>query len=318
VGAAHDAEYQKEKDAFLTKFPKDPQRWRWNFMDARRAMSDVDNREQGTKTAKAALAEVLTAKDVPLDLREQASLMNFKLDVFNHVPLSDLAKDLSDHNKAFPKSTSTASLARGIVQQVVDGQQSLGRTEEQVIARLRELKASIDGPLASATADRLTELETLLDLKTSPMELKFTDVEGHPFNLEAYRGKVVLIDFWATWCGPCVEGLPEVIDQYRKFHDQGLEIVGISFDQDKQALQQFVKDKQMPWIQFFDGKAWDNVYGRKYGIRAIPAMWLVGRDGRVVDFNARTRLTEKIPDLLEKQPGAASTATDLRTPAEKS
>jgi thiol-disulfide isomerase/thioredoxin len=140
----------------------------------------------------------------------------------------------------------------------------------------------------------------LLELKKEPMELKFTAVDGREFDIADYRGKVVLIDFWATWCGPCIAGMPELIDLHKKHHEAGLEIVGISFDRDKEALEKFVADNEMPWVQYFDGKTWDNDYGRKYRIRAIPTMWLVGRDGKVVDFSARMNLAEKVEKLLSE------------------
>jgi hypothetical protein len=92
--------------------------------------------------------------------------------------------------------------------------------------------------------------------------------------------------------------LPEVIELYGKHHDKGLEIVAISFDKDKDALTSFVEKKEMPWPQYFDGKFWENEYGVKYGINGIPTMWLVGKDGKVHDFQARQKLGEKIEKLL--------------------
>ncbi len=73
-------------------------------------------------------------------------------------------------------------------------------------------------------------------------------------SLAGYKGKVVLVDFWATWCGPCVDELPNVIAAYKKYHDKGFEIVGISLDQDKAKLEEFLKEKGMTWPQFLDGK----------------------------------------------------------------
>jgi hypothetical protein len=92
-----------------------------------------------------------------------------------------------------------------------------------------------------------------------------------------------------------------------------LEIVGISFDQDKEALQKFVKDKEMPWPQYFDGKVWQNDYGQKYGIEAIPTMWLLDRDGKVIDLRARDGLANKIKKLLAADASAPSSAATPTT-----
>jgi thiol-disulfide isomerase/thioredoxin len=309
TGSAHDAEYESQKAAFLKQYPNDPLRWGWNLLDARRAMSGMKNREQASKLAKSALTEAMAADDAPPEIREKASTMNLQLDIFDRVPVDSLAKTYSEYAKAYPKSPARGVLAESIMELAARGEIS-----EDAVVRLRDLKAKSDGLLATIVGVKIAELEKLLALKATPLEMKFTDVDGHEFNLEAYRGKVVLLDFWATWCGPCVAGLPEVIDQYKKNHDHGLEIVGISFDQDKDALQQFVKDKQMGWEQYFDGKGWGNEYGQKYAIHAIPQMWLIGRDGKIVDFNARAGLPEKISKLLKSTDGAPEATS---TPAAK-
>ncbi|HEY2761454.1 MAG TPA: TlpA disulfide reductase family protein, partial [Pirellulales bacterium] len=249
TGSDHDAEYAAQKTAFAKEYPQDPLRWRWNLMDARRAMGGTKNREQGAKVAKAALAEVIAADDAAPEIREKAITMNLQLDIFTRQPVDELAKTYSEYAKAFPKSSARGALAESIMEMVARGEIS-----EEAVARLRDLKEHSDGLLAAIVGVKISELEKLLALKANPLELKFTDVQGKKFDLESYRGKVVLVDFWATWCGPCVAGLPEVIEQYKKYHDQGLEIIGISFDEDKDALQQFVKDKDMGWVQFFDGK----------------------------------------------------------------
>ena len=134
-----------------------------------------------------------------------------------------------------------------------------------------------------------------------PVAIKFTAVDGREVDLAKLKGKVVLVDFWATWCGPCVAEIPRVVEAYNKYHDKGFEIVGISFDRegDKAKLIKFTKDKEMPWPQYFDGKYWENEFGQQFNIRSIPAMWLIGKDGNLADVEAREDLAGKVAKLLE-------------------
>jgi thiol-disulfide isomerase/thioredoxin len=113
------------------------------------------------------------------------------------------------------------------------------------------------------------------------------DVSGNSLSVAKYKGKVVLIDFWATWCGPCVAELPNVIKTYEKHHDQGFEIIGISLDVDKEKLMAFTKEKNMSWQQFFDGKRWENKLVGKYGIQGIPATFLLDGQGKIIGRDLR-------------------------------
>lgn len=133
-----------------------------------------------------------------------------------------------------------------------------------------------------------------------PVSLKFNAVKGGKVDLETLKGKVVLIDFWATWCGPCVKEVPNVVATYEKLHDKGFEIVGISLDQNRSALTKFTKDNKMTWPQYFDGKGWDNEVSTRFGIRSIPAMWLVDKEGKLVTTNARSNLESQVEALLAK------------------
>lgn len=131
-----------------------------------------------------------------------------------------------------------------------------------------------------------------------PIGLKFTAADGAPFDIEKLRGKVVLVDFWATWCGPCMKEVPNVVAAYEKYHSKGFEIVGISLDKNKDTMLNVTKQKSMTWPQYFDGKGWGNEVSTRFGIRSIPSMWLVDKKGIVVTTDAWGRLDSILATLL--------------------
>ena len=154
--------------------------------------------------------------------------------------------------------------------------------------------------------------DSIEKIGSDPIAIDKPDTDGKAINLAEYKDKVVLLDFWATWCGPCVAEMPNVIAAYEKYHDKGFEIVGISLDEDRAAFDTFIADKKMTWRQHYDGNGWKNEVAVAYGVQSIPATYLIGRDGKVLAMNLRG---EELLARLEKLFAAKAPAAPAAAPA---
>jgi len=133
------------------------------------------------------------------------------------------------------------------------------------------------------------------ELPGNPMPLAGFKLDGTPFNIDELEGKVVLVDFWATWCGPCLGEIPFMTEAYKAYHEKGFEIVGVSVDRDLDALKQFVEKRQTPWIILADTQPDREDYVQQasyYGVSGIPTMILIGKDGKVISTKARGSVLE--------------------------
>lgn len=132
------------------------------------------------------------------------------------------------------------------------------------------------------------QLEVFTNAYTNGLRgIQFTAIDGTAVDLATMRGKVVLVDFWATWCGPCMQEMPGVLQLYREKHGSGFEVIGISLDQQRASLDQALSRLAIPWPQYFDGKGWENEISVANGIRSIPATYLIDKEGNLKHVGLR-------------------------------
>ncbi|GEP90807.1 Peroxiredoxin [Chitinophaga terrae (ex Kim and Jung 2007)] len=132
------------------------------------------------------------------------------------------------------------------------------------------------------------------------MDFEQMDVNGKKVTLSSLKGRYVLLDFWASWCGPCRAENPNVLKAYNKFKDKHLEILAVSLDQNKANWLSAIEKDAMPWIHVSDLKGWKNEVAAQYGIRSIPQNLLIGPDGRIIAKNLRgSALEKKLSEILE-------------------
>ena len=194
-------------------------------------------------------------------------------------------------SKDYPEEFMPYAMLNAVARMTSDREKSM-----RILKRLSALDDS-DPKIARVVSQAKGELKKREALG-KPLNMKFTSLDGREVDISQMKGKVVLIDFWATWCGPCIREIPSVKKTYEELNKDGFEIIGISLDSDKAKLEDFIAKNDMNWPQFFDGKGWKTSLAQEHGISSIPAMWLVDKEGNLVDQNARSELKEKVQKYL--------------------
>ncbi|MGN6417092.1 MAG: redoxin domain-containing protein [Pseudobacter sp.] len=167
--------------------------------------------------------------------------------------------------------------------------------EPLFIAMTDELKNTADG---RRIADRLVIAKRLQPGQPF-INFVLNDTEGRPVSLESFKGKYVLVDFWASWCGPCRAENPHVLKAYNQFKDKNFDVLAISLDQKKDAWLKAIREDGMPWTHVSDLKGFDNVAAKEYGIIAIPQNFLLDPQGKIIAQNLRgENLAKKLAEIL--------------------
>ena len=201
--------------------------------------------------------------------------------------------------KADPDDLQTAGLAMqlaGALEQIPGGNPAAVKA----IETFGPIMASSTNPRIQQLAEGFAGKLRLLGLPGKPMEIKGDLLDGTKFDQAKLTGKVLLVDFWATWCGPCVAEIPNMLAEYEKYHDKGFEVVGISLDEERADVEKFVVENKIPWPIIFAGKGWQDPVAQFYGISGIPQLVLIGRDGNVITLDIRgEKLGERLAELFK-------------------
>jgi peroxiredoxin len=198
--------------------------------------------------------------------------------------------------KQFPASSMIYTML------VAVAQRSTGERQKELASQI--LNAPQAPPGAKSLANHILNGTKPYQIG-KPLDIRFTALDGREVDLAKLTGKVVLVEFWSTTCGPCIAEMPAMKATYEKLHDRGFEVVAISLDDKETALRRFIKEKELPWPQHFDGKGWENQFAVRFGIFSIPTTWLVDKRGNLRDTNARFDLEGRVSRLLDEQTPAS-------------
>jgi thiol-disulfide isomerase/thioredoxin len=280
------------------------------LLDSLHQQADLENDSNADKQ----LSELATkyASDPDKKIAATAAFYNLEQRVLNAdqlepaklPPLLDEVKASLQNQQLDAKHLRIASAMVHAINKLTDDKEAAQRLKE-----FGDLFAASNDPVLSRYGKSLAKSETQAAPETDwigkPMEVVGTTAEGAKFDIAQYKGKVVLVDFWATWCGPCQALMPDLKAMYQKYHAQGFEIVGVNLDGTLSDLSEYLDKKKLPWVNVVgeekDGQL-QFPLAEKYGIQAIPTTFLVGKDGKIAAYDLHgDELVKQIEKLLAEK-----------------
>jgi thiol-disulfide isomerase/thioredoxin len=321
--------------AFLELYPTDPRRWsvvwrminrRPQFVQSYGANFQADYRDIVLDTAaaeawKAKLAGLAAAQsaasDVPAEVREQFELRRLS-DTISEVNAAERKKQPADwtvvtravlaYAAKYPANPQLVSIVRSTMYRY-EGQ----HRPAESLAAWQPFVDVANAPLAEMAREKVRAFSAIM----GEIDLQFVAVDGREVDLKKLRGKAVLLEFWATWCSPCLAEMPNIKRVYAAYHDQGFEIIGVSCDvaplpgdkpqkagmaKTAEQVLEFKAQHGMPWPDYYDGRKHNeggNALAQRFAVTAIPASFLIDQSGHVVAMNLKgEKLEAAVKQLL--------------------
>jgi thiol-disulfide isomerase/thioredoxin len=280
---------------------------------------DADKQLDELATKYSSDADKKIAADAAFYLLEQRMLKADELDLAKLPPLLDEVHAALKGQSLDARHLRIAAATVHAINRNSDAKEAADRLKQ-----FGELFAASSDPILARYGNKLTDTggpAPQTDWVGKPMELSGTTSEGAKFDIAQYKGKIVLVDFWATWCGPCRASMPELKELYEKYHARGLEIVGIDLDQTLSDLSDFLDKEKLPWLNVVgeekDGQM-QFPLAEKYQIQAIPSTFLVGKDGKIAAFDLRgEELAKAVEKMFDETTQPSSKQPAKEEPSEK-
>jgi thiol-disulfide isomerase/thioredoxin len=262
-----------------------PERWR--------ALSPMMTGRLDSTELAGELEEVLT-KARNADLRKDAALWKAQIAYYTAHDDAAKMKAVDEFIAMAPKDPRGADLLMMLTFNSRGGPEAQKALYQKIVDLYPESSA------ADSARGSLRRFEAI----GKPFELAFTEaVSGSAIAMKDLKGKVVVVDFWATWCGPCVAEMPKMKSLYAEYKEKGVEFIGVSLDQKEgglEKLKDFVHKEGITWPQYFQGDGWQSKFSMSWGINSIPAVFVVDQEGKLYSVEARGKLETMIPELLRR------------------
>jgi len=294
------AQVADQASEFYTRFPDHPkaQEARQRELDMRKTAVQLGNVKQ---VARLNELEEGRAKNTQTEPGERFLLrwQSIQREALKSGPsgspafLDEVQKGVFTLRKEFPERSEVYELLMQLLQL---------RSQEGEAEQARALAQTLlESSIREEAKDSVRRMIRKFDFLGKAIPLKFTASDGRAIDLEKMRGKVVMIDFWASWCVPCMIELPKVRAAYQKLQPQGFEILGINLDEDTEQMQRVLKSSSITWPQHFDGLKWESPLVSRFGIMSIPTLWLIDKRGVLRDLNPGANLVERVEKLLQEK-----------------